>query len=78
MANKYIVDTHALIWFLEGNSKLSSAALNVLSDPSSELILSTIALAEVIDIVTKGRTSLPDVASLLNDVLSDKPLNSFR
>jgi PIN domain nuclease of toxin-antitoxin system len=28
---KYIVDTHALIWFLEGNSRLGENAKNVLS-----------------------------------------------
>lgn len=72
MANKYIVDTHALIWFLEGSPKLGSAAQSVLSSQNSELILPTIALAEAIDIVAKGRTKLPDTASLLNDVLADQ------
>ena len=72
MANKYVVDTHALIWYLEGNSKLGKAAESVLSNPSADLILPTIALAEAIDIVAKGRTKLPNVTSLLNDVLGDK------
>ena len=72
MASKYVVDTHALIWFLEGSPKLGSAARRVLSDPHSELVLPTIALAEAIDVVSKGRTKLPDVVSLLNDVLTDQ------
>lgn len=71
MANKHVVDTHALIWFLEGNPKLGQAAERVLSDPNAELVLPTIALAEAIDIIAKGRTSLPDVNALLSDVLSD-------
>jgi PIN domain nuclease of toxin-antitoxin system len=71
MANKYVVDTHALIWFLEGNPKLGSNARMVLNDPQAKLILPTIALAEAIDIVTKGRTSIPDVTTLMNDVLTD-------
>lgn len=77
MANKYVVDTHALIWFLEGSPKLGSAAQSVLCDPNSELVLPTIALAEAIDIVAKGRTKLPDVASLINDVLADQRIELF-
>lgn len=72
--SKYVIDTHTLIWFLEGNPKLGKAASVVMSDPHAELILPTIALAEAIDIVTKGRTSLPDVNSLLNDLLGDPPI----
>jgi PIN domain nuclease of toxin-antitoxin system len=40
---KYILDTHALIWFLEGNSRLGVTAKEILSDSSSELILPAIA-----------------------------------
>jgi PIN domain nuclease of toxin-antitoxin system len=32
---KYVVDTHALIWFLEGNPRLGAAAKTVLMDPVS-------------------------------------------
>ncbi len=71
MASKYVVDTHALIWFLEGNPKLGKNARVVLNDPQAKLILPTIALAEAIDIVAKGRTTIPTVATLLNDVLAD-------
>ena len=71
MANKYVVDTHALIWFLEGNPKLGKNARGILNDPQANLVLPTIALAEAIDIVTKGRTTIPDVATLMNDVLAD-------
>ena len=45
---KYVIDTHALIWFLEGNSRLGENAKNVLTDPSSQLVLPAIALAEAV------------------------------
>jgi PIN domain nuclease of toxin-antitoxin system len=45
---KDVVDTHALIWFLEGNPRLGAAAKTVLMDPDSELILPAIALAEAV------------------------------
>jgi PIN domain nuclease of toxin-antitoxin system len=54
---KYIVDTHALIWFLEGNPRLGIRAKAILSDLSSELILPAIALAESVWIVSRGKTS---------------------
>jgi PIN domain nuclease of toxin-antitoxin system len=68
---KYVVDTHALIWFLEGNSRLGENAKNVLSDPTSQLILPAIALAEAAWIVERGRTSIPSVVALLNAVNAD-------
>jgi hypothetical protein len=39
---KYILDTHALIWFLEGNYRLELNAKEILSDSSSELVLPAI------------------------------------
>lgn len=77
MAHKYILDTHALIWYLEGNSRMGAAAKAVMEDPSSEMILPLIALAEAIDIVGKGRTSLPNVSALINDVTSDQRVEIY-
>lgn len=68
---KYVVDTHALIWFLEGNSRLGAAAKTVLMDPISELILPAIALAEAVWIVVRGKTSIPSVKSLLDLIAQD-------
>ena len=71
MIDKYVVDTHGLIWYIEGNRKLGAKAKLVLDDKNSVLILPVIALAEAIDIVQKQRTSIPDVETLLNRVLTD-------
>jgi len=77
MATKYIVDTHALVWHLEGNPALGQKAANILSSPTSELVLPTIALAEAAYIVDKGRTSIPTVTDLLNDVLADARIDIY-
>lgn len=77
MATKFIVDTHALIWHLEGNSLLGAAAKSITNNPNSELILPTIALAEAIFIVEKGRCSLTSVNELLDDVRADSRINIF-
>lgn len=71
MATKHILDTHALIWHLEGNPLLGSAAKSIIDDPESELVLPVIALAEACYVVEKGRTGIPSVADLLQDVVSD-------
>ena len=42
----YVVDTQALIWFLERSARLGKTARQALVDPSSELVLPTIVLAE--------------------------------
>lgn len=79
MAIKYILDTHALIWHLEGNSLLGSAAKAVIADPDSQLILPSIGLAEAMFIVEKGRSAIPLVADLLEDVRNDsRILRSIR
>lgn len=67
----HVLDTHGLIWHLEGNPKLGGNAKTVLDDPQSRLNLPIIALAEAIDIVRKGRTSITAVADLLRDVFAD-------
>jgi PIN domain nuclease of toxin-antitoxin system len=69
---KYIVDTHALIWFLEGNSRLGTAAKQVLENQESKLILPAIALAEAAFIVERGKTSIPSVNDLHTAVNGDR------
>ena len=77
MATKYIVDTHALIWHLEGRSVLGSKAREILDATDSELVLPIIALAEAVFIIDKGRTSIPSVENLLNDVYADPRIEIF-
>ncbi len=71
MAVKYVLDTHALIWYIEGNPRLGRAAKQVVDDAASEMVLPAIALAEALDVVPKGRTSIPDVNTLMQRVLTD-------
>jgi PIN domain nuclease of toxin-antitoxin system len=68
---KYVVDTHALVWFLEGNPRLGGRARAILEDANSELVLPVIALAEACWIVEHGRTSIPSVEALLGAVDAD-------
>lgn len=60
---KYLLDTHILIWWLEGSRKLSTAqesAVNTAS-PTNPLLVSDISLWEIATLVDLGRLrfSLP-------------------
>ena len=72
MATKSVVDTHSLIWYLEGSPKLGRKAEAVLNAPQSELILPIIALAEAIFTVEKKKMLIPDIATLINRVRSEE------
>jgi PIN domain nuclease of toxin-antitoxin system len=74
---KYVVDTHALIWFLEGNLRLGTNAKAVLEDSASQLVFPAIALAEAVWIVDRGRTSIPSVVDLLNAVNADPRITIY-
>ena len=65
MAINHIVDTHALVWHLEGNPRLGSRAKTILADPSSELVLPIIALAEACWMAEHGKSTISNVHDLL-------------
>jgi PIN domain nuclease of toxin-antitoxin system len=63
----YIVDTHALIWFLEKNPRLSENAKSALTDTNAQIILPTIVLTEVIFLYAKKKTSV-NLSTVLSQV----------
>jgi PIN domain nuclease of toxin-antitoxin system len=71
MGIKYIVDTHALVWFLEGNPRLGANARVVLADQVSELVVPVIVLLEACWMIEHGRTSIPTVGDFLETVDTD-------
>lgn len=77
MAHKYILDTHALVWFVEGNSRLSQPPKAIIEAPDSQMILPLIALAEASVIIQRGRTAIPDANSLLDRVFADTRIEIF-
>src|SRR5436309_8726078 len=71
MMADYVVDTHALIWYIENNPRLGADARQAMSDPGSILFLPMIGLAEACWIVEHGRCNIPTVADFLTDVDGD-------
>lgn len=51
----YVLDTHAIAWYVDNDSRLSSAADAAIQMPTAELVIPTIALVEILYLHTKGR-----------------------
>jgi predicted nucleic acid-binding protein len=54
----YVVDTHTLVRFLEGNPRLSMAARNALIDRTAQVVIPTIVLAEITFLYTRHRITI--------------------
>jgi PIN domain nuclease of toxin-antitoxin system len=67
----YIVDTHALTWYLDDDPRLGSQAEAVLDNADVRLIIPAIVLAEIKYLAHKGR-----LAQTLDEVL--RVINSDR
>lgn len=63
----YVLDTHALVWYLTNDRRLGLQAEAVLNDPGARLIIPTIVLAEIKDLARKGRftQTLADVLAVI-------------
>lgn len=77
MAHKYILDTHALVWFVEGNKRLSESAKTIIAGTDSEMVLPLIALAEAAVIIERGRTTISDVSKFVARVYADTRIEIF-
>lgn len=71
MASKYVLDTHALIWYLEGNALLGANAKAIRDDHLTELILPIITLCEAVHVINKGRTKIKALGEFLDKVRMD-------
>jgi PIN domain nuclease of toxin-antitoxin system len=56
MTTALVLDTHVVVWWLEGNSKLSSPVRASLENNDLDLHLPAIVVAEIVDLCIKGRT----------------------
>src|SRR5438093_222263 len=65
----YVTDTHPLIWFLEGNTRLSQAARQAFSQQHIQIVIPTIALVEIKYLYSRKRIRV-DLATTLNHAAS--------
>ena len=55
---RLLLDTHALLWFVEADPRLSSKARTAMEDPGSELYISTASTWELAIKIGQGRLRL--------------------
>jgi PIN domain nuclease of toxin-antitoxin system len=68
---KYVLDTHALVWFLENNPKLGGKARIELQLSTSELFIPAIVLAEMCWMIEHRRTSIQSATDLFAAIDAD-------
>lgn len=77
MESSFVLDTHALLWYLEGNQRLGRQARKFIASPDSNLIVPIIALAESSIIIEHQRTKIPTVNHLLSSLAKDPRFTVF-
>ena len=58
----YVLVTHAIIWFINRNPKLTAAALDVFRNAAARHVVPTIVLAEVFHVQGRGRITVSPAA----------------
>ena len=66
---RYVPDTHAIVWYLLDSGKLSQRAKATFDDPSIDIIIPAIVLAEIRFLELRGRiqVDLEGVLSFIKD-----------
>jgi PIN domain nuclease of toxin-antitoxin system len=57
---RVLLDTHALIWALEGSRKLSKMARGTIESPQNEVLVSAVSAWEIATKKALGRLRVPD------------------
>ncbi len=56
---RFLLDTHTFLWFIDGNPKLSSRALQLIEELTSERLLSTASLWEMAIKASLSKLTVP-------------------
>ncbi len=73
---RYVLDTHALLWHLAGDSRLGTNAKRILENPSALLIVPVLVLAEAKHVADRKRVSIP-FERVLQDVAASSRITIF-
>ena len=66
---KYLLDTHALIWFLEGDQRLSATAQNIICNDDTDIFVSIVSLWEMAIKISLGKLELSQSLDQIIDKL---------
>ncbi len=75
----YLVDTHALLWYMEDNPRLSTKAIKEIENPENTIWLSKASLWEIAIKLTTGKLKLTCQAIIHNFTIitDDKKFNLY-
>ena len=72
---RFLLDTHAFLWFVLNDSRLSQEALKLISDPKNDLLISPASYWEIAIKVSLGKYEIPgSFQSWMEDQIS---INNF-
>jgi PIN domain nuclease of toxin-antitoxin system len=74
--HRFVVDTHALIWFLAKNPNLGVEARRTLNEPNSDLVIPAIVLAEALWILTSRKLEVEPI-ELLSAIDTDHRITVY-
>ena len=66
-----LLDTHSLIWFLNGDEKLSDKAKSMIEDPSNSKIISIASIWEIAIKISLGKFRFPKGFKYFLDMVED-------
>ncbi len=67
---KFLLDTHALLWWLADDDQLGAAAREVVADPANDILVSVVSLWEIVVKVRIGKMQA-DIEEIMDAVQRD-------
>lgn len=68
----YIIDTHILLWYMEGNSRISTGTQEKIEDASNTILISNASLWEMAVKVSIGKLALNGSLKAVKNYLDEK------
>jgi PIN domain nuclease of toxin-antitoxin system len=69
---KLLLDTHALLWWLADDARLSAPARALIADPANDVLVSAVSLWEIV-----VKTRIGKLQASLDDILTAIDANGF-
>jgi PIN domain nuclease of toxin-antitoxin system len=73
---RFLLDTHAFLWFIEDDPKLAPLAKSLIAEPANEILLSIASVWEIAIKMRLGKLTLP--APLLDFLRGELTTNAIR
>jgi PIN domain nuclease of toxin-antitoxin system len=70
--NEFLVDTHVLLWYIQGNTRLSAKTITLINNPQNVIYVSKVSLWEISLKMSIGKLTLSIPFEDLAQFLADK------